>query len=132
MKRIARLFALSAAVLLPISAAERPPSSPVGKWLRRAQRASLAALCASEAADTLSSYRDSHIAGLHETNGFYTPGGKFSINRMIGVKSAICGGFLVASHFTARSEGGALALTTAATALAVPTAYAAINNMRLK
>jgi hypothetical protein len=80
----------------------------------------------------MSSYRDSRIAGLHETNGFFAPGGNFSMGRMVGVKSGICAAFLMGSRFTGKSEAATLTWATIGAGVSIPTAYAAINNMRLK
>ena len=78
MKRTAVFLALLAATFIPVaSAAEATaPTAPrqTHKWLHTAERIAKVAVCASETADALSSYRDSRIAGLHETNGFYAPG----------------------------------------------------------
>ena len=133
MKRTAVFLVFLTVVLLPAaSAAERPSRRPAPKWLRTAERISKAAVCASGAADALSSYRNSRIPGLHETNSFYAPGGTFSINRMVGVKSGICAAFLWGSRLSGPSEGAALTWSAIGAGLSIPAAYAAINNMRLK
>lgn len=133
MKRTAAFLVFLTVVLLPVaSAAERPTHWAARKWIRTAGRISKAAVCASQAADVLSSYRDSRIPGLHETNGFYTPGGNFSMSRMVGVKSGICAAVLWGSHFSGPSEGAALTWAAIGAGISIPTAYAAINNMRLK
>jgi hypothetical protein len=133
LKRTAVFLVFLIVVLLPAaSAAERPARWTPQKWLHKAERISKAAVCASQAADALSSYRDSRIPGLHESNGFYTPGGRFSMGRMIGVKSGICAAFLWGSHFSGPSQGAALVWTTIGAGLTIPTAYAAIHNVGLK
>ena len=133
MKRTAAFLVFLTVVLLPVaSAAERPTHWAARKWIRTAGRISKAAVCTSQAADILSSYRDSRIPGLHETTSFYAPGGTFSIDRMAGVKSGICAAFLWGSHFAGRSQGAALTFATLGAAISIPTAYAAFNNMRLK
>lgn len=133
MKRTALFMVLLTVVLLPAAcAAERAARRAPHKWLRTAERISKVAVCASEAADALSSYRDSRIPGLHETNGFYTPGGRFSIDRMAGVKSGICAAFLWGSHMSGHSEGAVLTWTAIGAGLSIPSAYSAINNLRLQ
>jgi hypothetical protein len=133
MKRTAAFLVFLTAVLLPAaSAADRWARWPAPRWLRTAERISKVAVCASQAADVLSSYRDSGIPGLHETNSFYAPGGTFSMNRMVAVKSGICAAFLWGSHLSGPSEGAAITWAAIGAGISVPTAYAAINNMRLK
>ena len=133
MKRTALLLVLLAANFLPAaSGAEATSPRSAHKWLRTAERIAKVAVCASETADALSSYRDSRIAGLHETNSFYAPGGNFSMGRMVAVKSGICAAFLLGSRRSGSSEAAALSWTTIGAGLSITSAYAAISNMRLR
>jgi hypothetical protein len=129
----AAFLIFSTVIFLPnASAAERPARWQARNWIRTAERVAKVAACASQAADVLSSYRDSRLPGLHETNAFYAPGGRFSIDRMIGVKSGICAAILLGSRISGPSEGAALGWATIGAGISIPTAYSAINNMRLK
>jgi hypothetical protein len=99
-------------------------------WLHRARHIAAVAVCASQAADVATSWRDSHIAGLHETNGIFVSGSRLDIGRMIAVKGAICGGFAVASRF-GHSRTADAVWTAAGIATAIPTAIVAIQNIEL-
>jgi hypothetical protein len=135
-KRTALSLVLLAAAFLPAASAAEAiaPATPrhTHKWLHTAERIAKVAVCASETADALSSYRDSRIAGLHETNSFYAPGGNFSMGRMAAVKSGICAAFLFGSRRSGSSEAAAVTWTTIGAGLSITSAYAAISNMRLR
>jgi hypothetical protein len=132
-KRTALSLVLLAAAFLPsASAAEATAPRPAHKWLHTAERIAKVAVCASETADALSSYRDSRIAGLHETNSFYAPSGNFSMGRMVAVKSGICAAFLLGSRRSGSSEAAAVTWTALGAGLSITSAYAAISNMRLR
>jgi hypothetical protein len=99
--------------------------------LQRLKHVAQAAVCSTQAADAASSYRDSQITGLHETNGVYTPDGRFSISRMVAIKSAVCAGFVFGSQLT-HSRIATIGWTVAGATISTVTGYAAIQNMKLK
>lgn len=98
-------------------------------WLHRARHAATIAVCASQAADTLTSWHDSHVAGLHESNGLFVSDGRFQPGRMVSIKAGICGGFVLVDRLAGRSRSADSIITTTGVALTVPTAAAAVHNL---
>jgi hypothetical protein len=103
--------------------------SAQSSWLHRARHIATVAVCASQVADVATSWRDSHIAGLHETNGMFVSDGRFELGRMVALKSALCGAFVVASHF-GHSRTADATWVIAGASIAIPAGTAATHNLQ--